>query len=319
MTSKNQINRVALSLAICLALAFNDQVDAFAPPSIIGSASSNPHRQHQRSFAGANQPLHAFAMEPQAAMNAVDSFFQTQPYVAAFLTCSFKASAADMLAQTTEDKDAADGADADGRSMPSSATPSSFIKAARIQHQQQKQADDASSLDLSRNVGFLLYGGLYTGLAQNYLYTVLYPSWFGLDDGWTLVAKEVMLDNAVFAPLVCLPIAYAFKTAFTTGDFTLNALTSGLDKYIDDIMNRGLLFKYWSIWIPVQFLTFGVIPHHFQVAFVAFVSFFWICLLSSVSNAGSDQVDEPHQQHQHQQSQSQSQSQSQQIPVTSTS
>ena len=120
-------------------------------------------------------------------------------------------------------------------------------------------------------------------MAQNYIYNVIYPTWFSSDESWTLIAKEVCVDNLIFAPFLCLPIAYAFKAAFTTpGQVTLATLQEGLDKYVADIVDKQLLTKYWSIWVPVQFFTFGVIPAHFRVAFVAAVSFFWIFVLSSL-------------------------------------
>lgn len=194
-----------------------------------------------------------------SAMSTINSFFQTQPYLAAFLTCSFKASAADMVAQSQEDK--------------------SEVEAL----EQPTELD--SGVDIARNLGFLLYGGLYQGMAQNYLYNVVYPACLGTDESWTLILKEVLLDNLIFAPLLCLPIAYAFKTAFTSDDLSLDSFRNGLEKYVSDVTTKGLLTKYWTIWVPAQFLTFGVVPAHFRVAFVAAISFFWIFLLSSIASA----------------------------------
>ena len=53
--------------------------------------------------------------------------------------------------------------------------------------------------------------------------------------------------------------------------------------YVDDVKNRGLLFKFWGLWTPVQCMTFSIIPEHFQVSFIAAVSFFWVIILSSLS------------------------------------
>jgi len=188
---------------------------------------------------------------------AINSFFQSQPYLASFLTCSVKASAADAIAQRQEE----------GSSDETST-----------------ELEPVSDIDFSRNLGFLLYGGLYTGMAQNFLYTVLYPMWFGTEESASIIFKEVMADNFIFGPLLCLPIAYAFKAAFTSKEgLTKETLVQGLEKYIEDVRERGLMMKYWTIWMPVQFLTFSVIPSHFRVAFVAVVSFFWIFILSSVA------------------------------------
>ena len=198
---------------------------------------------------------------------AINSFFQTQPYVAAFVTCSFKASAADMLAQTQEDKPQPQKED-------SSSIPFTLADA---------------EVDLSRNMGFLLYGGLYQGMVQNFLYSVVYPNLVGTGEGWDIVATKVLIDNLFFAPFLCLPIAYIFKTVFTSEESGINfsILNQSLGKYYYDVTNKGLLTKYWSLWVPVQFLTFGIIPEHFRVAFVAFISFFWICVLSTVVSSDS--------------------------------
>uniref|UniRef100_A0A7S2Y6W9 Uncharacterized protein n=1 Tax=Entomoneis paludosa TaxID=265537 RepID=A0A7S2Y6W9_9STRA len=203
----------------------------------------------------------------QQASAAINSFFQTQPYLAAFLTCSVKASAADLLAQTQEDN--------------------ATLNEAPMAMTQQYQDDDDAPLpvDVSRNLGFLLYGGLYSGITQNYLYSVIYPLVIGTDDSLVTLCQQVAVDNLVSAPLLCLPVAYIFKSAFTSSkglswDATIQ---QGLEKYVKDVRYQGLLLKYWTLWVPVQFLTFGVIPPHFRVTFVAAISFFWICILSTIA------------------------------------
>jgi len=196
-------------------------------------------------------------------MSAINSFFQTQPYLAGFLTCSFKASAADMFAQTQE-----------------------LGEEKTLRVSEEECEISPNNVDISRNLGFLFYGGMYQGMVQNYLFNVIYPSWFGTDDSLTLIGKEVLVDNLVFAPLLCLPIAYSFKAAFTSDKpLGLNVLREGLEKYVSDVTTKGLLVEYWKIWFPANIITFGVIPSHYRVVFVAAISFFWVCMLSSISNS----------------------------------
>jgi len=152
------------------------------------------------------------------------------------------------------------------------------------QTQQQQHHQDKKTLDLPRNLAFLFYGGLYQGMVQQFFFTTLYPSLFGSDHTLQSVAMQVATDMALMGPFVCLPIAYTVKSAFGADELSLESLQGGLNKYVEDIMTRSLLLKYWGIWIPVQCLTFGVIPSHFRVLFVAFVSFFWVCILSSVAS-----------------------------------
>ena len=250
-------------LPLCLnALLFATQVAAFSSPTKVQRTMTSPINMR-------TLPLNAFevtatveAVEASgaAAITSINAFFQTQPYLAAFLTCSFKASAADIVAQTRED----------------SGEPETVLE----------PVETASNrLDVARNLGFLLYGGLYQGMVQNYLYNNIYPTLVGSDDSWFVIFKEVLLDNLVFAPLLCLPIAYMFKAAFTSDNLSLDTFQKGLQKYFDDATKQGLLTKYWAIWIPAQCLTFGVVPPHFRVAFVATISFFWIFILSTIASA----------------------------------
>ena len=206
---------------------------------------------------------HRFSSTARRALDvsAIENFYQSQPYVSAFLTCSFKASAADWVAQQQQQQ----------------------------QEQQQQDATTAyedtdadnnndDSIDVSRNLAFLLYGGLYQGLAQQFMWSNVFPDMFGYERTWQTVAMSVAFDMTVVGPFLCLPLAYLVKGVLEVGD-----ITQGLHKYFEDIMTRSLLHKYWALWAPVQSLTFGVIPAHFRVVFVAAVSFFWVCILSSTA------------------------------------
>ena len=57
----------------------------------------------------------------------------------------------------------------------------------------------------------------------------------------------------------------------------------GISKYKNHIWSQQLLLRYWAIWFPVQCLNFGVVPEHLRVPFCAVISFFWVCLLSSIT------------------------------------
>jgi hypothetical protein len=267
-----------ITFALCLNALLTPQVAAFA-----SSAAAFHRSSMSPSISTRTSPLQAFEVVEvvttveamgaatqgsASAFSGITAFFQTQPYLAAFLTCSFKASAADIVAQTREEN-----GEPVTQKQPAETQLTPF----------------SNGVDVSRNLGFLLYGGLYQGMVQNYLYSVVYPALLGTDESWTLIFKEVLLDNLIFAPFLCLPVAYTFKTAFTSDDLSLDTFRKGLEKYFDDVTTKGLLTKYWTIWIPAQSLTFGVVPPHFRVPFVAVVSFFWIFILSTISSAETDE------------------------------
>jgi hypothetical protein len=198
-----------------------------------------------------------------AAGAAIDSFFQTSPYLSAFLTCSFKATAADYVAQTQSSDD---------------------------NSEMENTCDDeeaTNSLDYQRTLAFLVYGGIYQGLFQELLYSGIFPAIFGVDPTWKGVGTQVSLDMFLIGPFICLPVAYIVKSAFMADELNMTTIQSTFEKYMQDVSQRGLLFKFWGVWIPVQSLTFSVIPRHFRVAFIAFVSFFWMYILSKTSAATS--------------------------------
>lgn len=180
--------------------------------------------------------------------SAIDNFYQTMPLTSAFLTCGVKASAADAVAQKTQAaKDRAN-------------------------------EDDVSPFQLKRNFAFLMYGGLYQGVAQEVIFNEVFPILFGQGTDVFTVASKVLFDSFVVTPFVCLPVAYVVKSVIFQ-----YSLKEAFRRYYTDVTKSGLLFKYWSIWGPVQCLTFGVVPQHLRIAFIAVVSFFWLIIFSSLT------------------------------------
>ena len=199
----------------------------------------------------------SFTMTSLKSFDIIAAFYDTQPYAAAFMICSFKASAADLVVQSQDEE------------------------------QKQKDKEPALDFDLQRNLGFLLYGGIYQGCVQEYLYNTVFPSVFGDSHSWLSVFEQVALDMTVLTPFVCLPISYMMRAAVAD-----ESLLDGLRKYASHVQYEGLLQRYWSIWAPVQVLTFGFLPHHLRIPFVAFVSFFWLMILSSLSKKETLTTDE---------------------------
>ncbi|CAK0897868.1 unnamed protein product [Prorocentrum cordatum] len=55
---------------------------------------------------------------------------------------------------------------------------------------------------------------------------------------------------------------------------------AGLSEYLSDVREQGLLQRYWMVWLPAQCVTFGLVPEHLRIAFVAAISFFWLMILT---------------------------------------
>jgi len=202
----------------------------------------------------------SFSLQP--ALSAVNAAFEMNPYAAGAFVAGFKASTADIIAQRRQ------------------------LRKANSEQPESKAKEEKKGLDVRRTFAFLLYGAVYQGLAQEYTYNHLYPILFGTETTALNVLKKVFCDMFVQTPLLTLPIAY-YSKALLVG----NSVKQAMAHYVDDIKNRGLLFKFWGLWTPVQCLTFSVIPEHFRVSFIALVSFFWVIILSSLSAAKDQLVD----------------------------
>lgn len=236
--------------------------------------------------AGAIPPRRSLSFQPDDSITkvaatslelgeAIVGFYTQQPYLSAFLTCSVKAGTADAIVQTK-----------------------------------------GSRFDQARNLAFVCYGGLYQGIVQQFIFGEVYPEVFGTDGSWQSVAMQVGTEMTLLAPFLCLPLAYVATSLFegnndndvchhgpssgTIGfrrnhhdndslrdmfdDSILQPFHRAMSRYTSDIQSKHLLLKYWALWVPVNSVTFAIIPIHFRVAFVACISFLWVMILSSISD-----------------------------------
>lgn len=198
-------------------------------------------------------------------LGAVDTFYKTMPLASAFLTCGIKASLADIVAQKRAAKEVAQTTQTDG-----------YENDALILGE-----IESAPFEKRRNLAFFLYGGLYQGMAQEIIFNEAFPIIFGQGTDLQTVFSKVSCDSMVITPLLCLPVAYFVKSVIFQYSFK-----EAIKRYTDDVLKNGLLVKYWSLWGPVQCLTFGVVPQHLRIAWIAFVSFFWLIIFSSISAKG---------------------------------
>ncbi len=240
-------------------------------------------------------------------LSDIDSFYQTAPYASAFVTCGIKASAADLLAQfRSSNGDSSDEED----QVANTAAINNDKQQQKNKHDlfnafskqlnyfatgtstatvQQELIDPDSTtntyqIEYQRNLAFILYGGLYQGIAQQYIYNYLFPTWFGPGNDIITVLTKVSFDLLVISPFICIPIAYIVKSIIYN-----QTLMDGIQKYIYDLKYKKLLLTYYSIWFPAGLCTFGLVPDYLRIAFIAFVSFFWLIILSTVSSSKQEE------------------------------
>mmetsp|Transcript_30968 Transcript_30968/g.61725 ORF Transcript_30968/g.61725 Transcript_30968/m.61725 type:complete len:302 (+) Transcript_30968:270-1175(+) len=235
--------------------------DSFHPGSIFPSTQYAKTRSHDRSkyltsMGAASIPSIATALEE------LNYFYQTFPVASAFITCGIKASAADIVAQKAEATHVPD--------ETTDSTPST---------KHCTEEAEGVQIEARRNFSYILYGGIYQGICQHIIFNEIFPLIFGDGRDIITVASKVLFDSLVISPFICLPVAYLVKSMVY--QFTIQ---EAMHRYRADVTENGLLFKYWKIWVPAQCLTFGVIPQHLRIAFIASVSFFWLVVFSSITS-----------------------------------
>lgn len=267
---------------------------------------------------------------PLDQLEQVSDFYQNFPLQSAVLTCGVKASVADTIAQVKpqiEENNQYNEEQIEREALSRQAASSSLSTLQQHHHhndhphQQHMAASPAkgnhnrrNSIDWEarRNLAYVLYGGIFVGLMSHIEYTQVFPFIFGNEKTLAITVEKVFFDNLVAAPLVWLPPAYFIKAwvygasspASAEDDASASLspfeemaasaeaiLQEGLDKYLVDVKDNDLLWKYWTIWFPAQSVSFSVVPDHLRVAFMASISFFWFILFSTVSSQGDSTDD----------------------------
>jgi Mpv17 / PMP22 family len=194
------------------------------------------------------------------AAGLVDGLWKQHPFLAAAIVCAIKAAAADLVVQRRQQQQS------NKVGHDKTTTTMTTTKA-------------TTKIDAKRTLAFVLYGALYQGVVQEYIYNTLYSRMFGDHPTLAVIATKVGFDAIFHNALICVPMAYIVKAIV----FRYSPL-EGLRRYRDDVLHHGLLIRYYCIWIPVNFCVYAFIPKHFRITTMAVVSFFWMTILSTISS-----------------------------------
>jgi len=139
-------------------------------------------------------------------------------------------------------------------------------KAGTADYMAQKYIEGAETIDKRRLALFCMFGATYSGTLNHFLYVKVYPYFFGVRSFANTVRMNFM-DNFVNTPFVFFPTLYVLKEAIVSRGTLSDAFT----KYKAELY-RGCR-ESWELWIPVHFITFGVIPVWMRTAFTTVFSF----------------------------------------------
>ncbi|KAK6453925.1 uncharacterized protein RJT20DRAFT_146913 [Scheffersomyces xylosifermentans] len=122
----------------------------------------------------------------------------------------------------------------------------------------------------NRLAGFMCWGFIMA-FVQCWWYKFLQI--YSKDPKFIEVLRKVLTDQLCFSPI-------SLFCFFTYGTIVLESGTWELaKKKLSKIYLKTLIINY-SVWFPVQFFNFFIVPRNFQVPFSSSVSVLWNCFLS---------------------------------------
>lgn len=152
-----------------------------------------------------------------------------------------------------------------------------FVKGSAADALSQFVIEKSEALHVRRNAAFATFSGAYLGIGQHFVYNEVFTRAFGPGrDARTALAK-VAADSLVHVPVVYLPLYFAFEYSVLS-----DGPLEGLKRYSVDAPQ--VLSAYWSLWPPLHFVSFTVVPPQLRIGFVATVSFVWLTYLSFASH-----------------------------------
>ena len=132
--------------------------------------------------------------------------------------------------------------------------------------------------NVQRTLLFGAFGFLYQGVVQ---YTLVNGVWEKLFPGNSApnVIKKICAMNLLSDPFLFLPVFYVFKQFLADGgNMSLSVVKAAIATYKSNALID--LRNSWMVWFPGHVVTYGVMPSHKRIPWMAFLSLFYMIVLS---------------------------------------
>jgi len=132
-----------------------------------------------------------------------------------------------------------------------------------------------------RSLLFGAFGFLFQGMAQ---YAIVNLGWARIFPGNSkrAVVSKVCGMNLLSDPMLFFPLFYIFKETLQ-GGFAFATVKAALMSYKANCFMDWR--NSWCVWFPGHAVTYGVMPLHARIPWMAFLSFFYMCVLSLTRGA----------------------------------
>ena len=146
--------------------------------------------------------------------------------------------------------------------------------------------EQRENLDRRRLLTFFLFGGGYQGCFQYWVFNCWFERWFPGRALWPTVQK-VLAANLIADPVFFFPTFYTLKEALArppSEALRFDTVRVALSKYYDHCLVDWR--NTWGVWLPGHLVTYGLMPMHLRMTWIAAVSFGYLSLLSFTRGAG---------------------------------
>jgi hypothetical protein len=140
---------------------------------------------------------------------------------------------------------------------------------------------EAGPWNPKRSLLFAAFGFLYQGCAQYAIVNIGWERLFPGNEPRAIISKICGM-NLLSDPLLFMPTFYIFKETMTSG-LTLATIKAALLSYKGNCLMDWR--NSWMVWFPGHAVTYGVMPSHKRIPWMAFLSFFYMCVLSITRGA----------------------------------
>ena len=97
-----------------------------------------------------------------------------------------------------------------------------------------------------------------------------------------MTVTKILATNAIVDPVFFFPTFYTFREILNVPSFAdvdpVPCISRALSKYGENFLADWR--NSWVIWIPAHCVTYGYVPPHLRMPWIALVSFGYVCVLS---------------------------------------
>jgi protein Mpv17 len=145
----------------------------------------------------------------------------------------------------------------------------------------QTQVERRGEIDRERLATFSLFGFAYQGGVQ---YWMMVKLWERLFPGAQLVpvVQKILATNLISDPVFFFPCFYTLREGLARPNLAVSSPSSLVYSAMCQYRRRCLedWRNNWVVWFPGHAISYGLMPLHLRMPWVATLSFGYLCILS---------------------------------------